>query len=182
MKYFVVLIHNWILATIHKLKFSKKPCQFHVVLVEPQIPGNTGSAGRLCVATNTILHLVKPLGFQITDTHLRRAGLDYWKYIQLHVHENFEQCLFWFQQNESNTKLYVIENGTHVTQNFYNLNIPRQAGFIFGKESDGLRQDLVKNLQKQAYSIPMFSKQVRSLNLASCAHITIYEALRQNPQ
>ena len=144
----------------------------HVVLIEPQIPPNTGNIARLCVATQVRLHLVEPLGFQITDSKLRRAGLDYWPHVDLRRHacwQDFRTSIgmarcFFFSKNGSKSYL--------------------QAGFslgdclVFGNEERGLPQ-WVFHHHHQVLTIPMFGSAVRSLNLASAAAIVTYEALRQ---
>ncbi len=147
---------------------------FHIVLVEPEIPPNTGSIARLCGATNSCLHLVHPLGFSTDDKHLKRAGLDYWKYVNIIHWKNFDDFLQ--AQDESRLFFYTTKvdrpytKGTYRTGDF----------FIFGKETKGLQESLLQLYHDRCYTIPMVNDQIRSLNLAMSAGIVLYEALRQN--
>jgi len=147
---------------------------FNVVLVEPEIPPNTGSIARLCGATNTRLHLVHPLGFSTDDKHLKRAGLDYWKYVDI-VHWTDLQH---FLQAQEERRLFFIT--TKVTRS-YTDGIYNHGDFlIFGKETKGIDESLLKLYHDRCYTIPMENPHIRSLNLAMSAGIVLYEALRQN--
>jgi len=145
----------------------------HVVLFHPEIPPNTGSIARLCAATNTPLHLVAPLGFKIDDKHLKRAGLDYWKYVDVRLHESWED---FFRKHDRNHLLYFSKRATQsYTQARY-----REGDFlVFGPETRGLPQDLLDANADRAYRIPMMGEGVRSLNLSNAVSIVLYEALRQ---
>jgi len=149
---------------------------FHIVLIEPEIPPNTGNIARLCGATRTVLDLVGKLGFSIDDKHLKRAGLDYWHTVEIRqwasfaeISEAFPNARFWYTSKKSG-KSYV------------------QAEFlpgdflVFGKESLGLPDDLLQRHPEQSLRIPILSPSVRSLNLANAAAIILYEALRQTGQ
>jgi len=145
----------------------------NIVLVEPEIPPNTGSIARLCAATNSTLHLVAPLGFQIDDKHLKRAGLDYWKYVDLRLHASWDD----FYRNGEKRRLLLFSKKANpsYTKAYY-----REDDFlVFGPETRGLPQDLLDNYQKSAYRIPMMGQGVRSLNLSNAVSIVLYEALRQ---
>ncbi|MFZ9596566.1 MAG: tRNA (cytidine(34)-2'-O)-methyltransferase [Bdellovibrionia bacterium] len=155
----------------------KPDFHYHIVLFEPEIPPNTGNAGRLCVATQCTLHLVGKLGFSIDDKQVRRAGLDYWKFVDLHQHENFEAWLGWFRLHEPEAPFYFLETGTHRT--LYEIEIPKRAAFIFGKETVGFPKDILQSYPDQTFILPMFSSRIRSLNLSNAVSITLYEAIRQ---
>jgi len=145
----------------------------HIVLVEPEIPPNTGSIARLCGATNTVLHLVKPLGFSTDDRYLKRAGLDYWPHVNIVYWENIDQ----FLQGNDEDKLYFV---TKKVQRPYTAVHYRRGDFlIFGKETKGLPQEILKYYKDRCIAIPMQNPNVRSLNLAMAAGIVLYEALRQ---
>lgn len=145
----------------------------HIVLVRPEIPPNTGSIARLCAATNTPLHLVAPLGFKIDDKHLKRAGLDYWKYVDVRLHESWKDFL---RKHDKNQLLYFSKRATQsYTQACY-----QEGDFlVFGPETHGLPQELLDANAKRAYRIPMMGEGVRSLNLSNAVSIVLYEALRQ---
>lgn len=147
---------------------------FHIVLVEPEIPPNTGNIARTCAATGTKLHLVKPLGFSIEDKHLKRAGLDYWEHVDVTVHESLEA----FMEAHGHEKLYfaTTKGGKRYTDIAY-----EDGGFLlFGKETKGLPRNLIQAHYETAVRIPMGPKtELRSLNLSNAAAIVLYEALRQ---
>ena len=144
-----------------------------VVLLEPEIPPNTGSVARLCAATLTPLHLIEPLGFKIDDKHLKRAGLDYWEFVDLRVHKSWNHFIetaapksMWFFSKRA-TKSY-----TAVTYN--------NADFlVFGRETRGLPQEILDTNAERALRIPMMGEGVRSLNLSNAVSIVLYEGLRQ---
>ena len=148
--------------------------KLNIVLVEPEIPQNTGNISRTCAATNSSLFLVRPLGFEITDKHLKRAGLDYWQYLDLHyldsIDELFEKYFkgdnFHFMSTKGN-KLY--SEATFKDGDF----------LIFGKESHGLPEPLLEKYYEYTLRIPMWGD-LRSLNLSNSVAIALYEALRQN--
>ena len=148
--------------------------KLNIVLVEPEIPQNTGNISRTCAATNSSLYLVRPLGFEITDKHLKRAGLDYWQYLDLHyldsIGELFEKHFkgdnFYFMSTKGN-KLY--SEATFKDGDF----------LIFGKESHGLPEPLLEKYYEYTLRIPMWGN-LRSLNLSNSVAVTLYEALRQN--
>lgn len=144
---------------------------FNIVLVEPEIPPNTGSIARLCGATNTVLHLVHPLGFSTDDKHLKRAGLDYWKFVDIRYWDSFEQ----FLEAQDENRLYFL---TTKTERSY-IDAPFEAGdfLIFGKETKGLPKDLLALYADRCLTLPMANPNIRSLNLAMTAGIVLYEAL-----
>ena len=147
---------------------------FNIVLVNPQIPNNTGSIGRLCVNTASSLHLIKPLGFDIDEKAVRRAGLDYWHKLDLHVWEDLES--FFSAQNENARYFY----GTTKTDTPYFEQAFKENDFLFfGSETKGLPADLLAANPERCMTIPM-TKEGRSLNLAVSTGIILYEAIKQN--
>ncbi len=147
----------------------------HVVLYQPEIPANTGNIGRTCLATDTTLHLIRPLGFSTEDKMLRRAGLDYWKYVDVHEYDSMDELYRMFPEGS----FYYIENFGTKHYSDFNYNKPEEdIFFVFGRESSGIPKDLLIGKEDQCLRIHMNDK-VRSLNLSNTAAIIIYEALRQ---
>lgn len=143
----------------------------NVVLFEPEIPANTGNIARLCVGTGTKLHLIRPLGFFLTDKRLRRAGLDYWDYLELTVHDSWDDFLASVKQG---TLYFVETDGARLyTEPRYEPN----DYFVFGSETSGLPESILQRWPEQIITIPQV--QVRSLNLANTVAIVVYEAWRQ---
>lgn len=145
----------------------------HIVLVEPEIPPNTGSIARLCGATDTILDLVHPLGFQVDDKHLKRAGLDYWPHVRINHWQNFDAFLR--QQDER----HLFFMTTKTKRSYAEAQFRPGDMLIFGKETKGLPEDILKLYSDRCLTIPMTNPHIRSLNLAMSAGIVLYEALRQ---
>lgn len=143
-----------------------------VVLYQPQIPPNTGNISRLCVGTNTPLHLIRPLGFSIDDRYLRRAGLDYWKDAQITCHDSLEAL---YAQAPSSRFLYFT---TKSTKPYTQIQFQETDYLVFGPETSGLPASILGPNQDRAYTIPMFGP-IRSLNLSTAVGIVLYEALRQ---
>ncbi len=146
---------------------------FNVVLVNPQIPPNTGNIGRLCVNTGARLHLIKPLGFDISDKAVKRAGLDYWHKLDLKVWESLEE----FVTNVDLNRCYFAT--TKATRYYFDVEYKPGDFLIFGSETKGLPIELMQKRWQNAITIPM-SKEGRSLNLAVSVGIILYEAIRQN--
>lgn len=145
----------------------------NIVLHEPEIPHNTGAIARSCVLTNSRLHLIKPFGFDLDDKHLKRAGLDYWKYLDLTIYEDLDD---FFKKNKD-INFYLA---TTKTNNIYSDVKFKDGDFIFfGKETAGLPEDLIKKYSERAIRIPMIKDLKRSLNLANSCTVILYEALRQ---
>lgn len=145
---------------------------FNIVLIEPEIPNNTGNIGRLALATNSNLHLVKPYGFEITDKKLKRAGLDYWPHINLFEYEN--QADF-FSQHRSKKMAFLSSHGA---QKYTDIPFEDELFLIFGKESVGLPKELIELNKDALYKIPLLSNKIRSLNISNSVAITIYEGLK----
>lgn len=146
---------------------------FNIVLVEPEIPPNTGSIARLCGATNTVLHLVHPLGFSTDDRYLKRAGLDYWKYVEIVHWENLE-C---FLASHELSKLHFFSKKS--TKSYLEGSYKEEDFLIFGKETKGLPPFITSNFPSHCYQVPMNNPNIRSLNLAMTCGIVLYEAKRQ---
>lgn len=146
---------------------------FNIVLVEPEIPQNTGNISRTCAATHTVLHLVRPLGFEISDRTLKRAGLDYWQYLDVRYYDSFDEL---YQKHKDDGTFYFLSTKgkkVHSDAKF------KDGDFlVFGKESHGLPEPLLKEHYDTTLRIPMW-QDLRSLNLSNSVAITLYEALRQ---
>ena len=147
----------------------------NIVLVNPQIPPNTGNIGRLCVNMDASLHLIKPLGFDITQKQLKRAGLDYWDKLDLHLWENIEQLL----QSIDRTKHNCFFATTKTKQNYFDVQIQKGDYLFFGSESNGLPTKLLEDNKNSCITIPM-GKNGRSLNLSVSVGIIAYDVVRQN--
>jgi tRNA (cytidine/uridine-2'-O-)-methyltransferase len=150
------------------------PHNLSIVLVTPEIPTNTGSIGRLCLATNSTLHLVEPLGFEINDARVKRAGLDYWKYLQIVRHKNLEN---FFQSIPS--KAPMVFFSTKAKSSLFEQRFKQGSYLIFGCETKGLGEEIISKFSEHTFRIPQYDKRVRSLNLANAASIAVYEAVRQ---
>lgn len=146
---------------------------FNIVLIEPEIPNNTGNIGRLALATGSTLHLVKPFGFEIDDKRLKRAGLDYWKYLNLFIYESIEE--FFATHNDKK----MVYFSSHGEQNHWSINYKDNMFLVFGKESVGLPKEIINNNKEHLYKIPLYSEHIRSLNLANAIAIAVYEGLKQ---
>ncbi len=145
---------------------------YNIVLIEPEIPTNTGNIGRLSLATGSTLHLVKPFGFEINDTRLKRAGLDYWKHLSLYTYENIDE----FYEIHKDKKMVYFSS--HGTQNLWTIPYIDELFLIFGKESVGLPKAMIEANKEQLYKIPLYSPHIRSLNLANAVSIAVYEGLK----
>ncbi len=144
----------------------------NIVLHEPEIPANTGNVGRSCVATGSSLHLIKPLGFEISEKHLRRAGMDYWKYLDLHIYSDFAD----FLEKNPGARLWLAT--TKAERPYTEAVFGAEDFLVFGKESRGLPPYILEGRQEQCLRIPMAGG-VRSLNLSNAVAVVLYEALRQ---
>lgn len=140
----------------------------------PEIPGNTGSIGRTCVALGLDLILIKPYGFELTEKAVRRAGLDYWKHVKIKEYDSFDEFLK--RENPSDDKLFFFEN--NVKKSFYNAPYQEGCYLIFGAETKGLPENIYQKYQNNMYHLPMFSEHIRSLNLSNTVTTVAYEALR----
>lgn len=146
---------------------------FNIVLVEPEIPQNTGNIARTCAATGCDLHLVKPLGFEISDKYLKRAGLDYWHLVHVHIYENLEELFAKYP----NGRFYYFT--TKARKRHSDAEYKAGDFLVFGKETKGLDEELLLSHPDECVRIPMIGE-ARSLNLSNAAAVAVYEALRQN--
>lgn len=145
----------------------------NIVLIEPEIPNNTGNIGRLALASGSNLHLVKPLGFEIDDTRLKRAGLDYWQHLSVTYYDSIDE---FFRIHKDKNMAFLSSYGT---KNHWSINFKDDMFLIFGKESVGLPKTITKNNPEKLFKIPLYSEHVRSLNLANAVGIVVYEGLNQ---
>ena len=145
---------------------------FNVVLIEPEIPPNTGNIGRLCLATGSTLHLVKPLGFSLDDRQLQRAGLDYWNEVPLRLWDSFDTL----QREQAFATRYFFLT-TKSKRPYYNMKFGEDDFFVFGRETKGLPEQLLAANARHCITIPMHG--TRSLNLATAVAIVLFEAVRQ---
>lgn len=147
----------------------------HVVLYQPEIPSNTGNIARTCAATDTTLHLIRPLGFSTDDKMLKRAGLDYWEFVNIEYYDSLEE---FYEKNAGGEYYYLTKFGQKPHSAFDYSNLSKDYYFIFGRETTGLPKDVIEKNKEVSLRIPM-TENVRSLNLSNTAAILIYEALRQ---
>ncbi|MDD2539581.1 MAG: tRNA (cytidine(34)-2'-O)-methyltransferase [Desulfuromonadaceae bacterium] len=152
--------------------YAMKP--FNIVLIEPEIPPNTGNIARLCAATGSVLHLVGKLGFSLDDRYLKRAGLDYWEFVALKLWPDLETL----QAAASEGRFFYLS--TKVDRSYLEAGFQPGDYIVFGKETKGLPEELLRANPETSFTIPMPSEKVRSLNLSTSAGIVLYEALRQS--
>lgn len=145
----------------------------NIVLLEPEIPANTGNIGRTCVATGSRLHLIEPLGFRLDEKSLRRAGMDYWKDLDVTTYINYED----FLEKNPGAKLYMAT--TKAEKMYTQIRYEPDCYIMFGKESAGIPEEILVDYEETCIRIPMLDK-IRSLNLSNSVAIVLYEALRQN--
>lgn len=147
----------------------------HVVLFEPEIPGNTGNIMRTCAGTGTKLHLIKPLGFSLDEKKVRRSGVNYIEHCDYHVYENFDDFM---NQNPGGEKFYLTRYGTKPHTSFDFSDAKKDIYLIFGKESTGIPKEILKGHLDHCLRIPT-NEHIRALNLSNCVAIMVFEALRQ---
>ena len=145
----------------------------NIVLIEPEIPNNTGNIGRLALATGSTLHLVKPFGFEIDDSRLKRAGLDYWQHLDIVYYDDIDD---FFTKNKTANMVYLSSHGK---QQHWDIPFKDDLFLVFGKESVGLPKHITQNNKDSLFKIPLYSKHIRSLNLANAVSVVVYEGLRQ---
>ena len=145
----------------------------HIVLIEPEIPQNTGNIARTCAATGSRLHLVRPLGFDISERAVRRAGLDYWPMVKVHVHKDFADVLARYPDAA------FFYASTKAPRSYAQVQYPKDVFLVFGRESRGLPENLLIRVYDRCIRIPMVES-ARSLNLSNSVAIVTYEALRQH--
>jgi len=147
----------------------------NIVLIAPEIPNNTGNIGRLALATGSTLHLVKPLGFELSDKYLKRAGLDYWPHISLFIYENTAD---FFSKHPTKEMVFFSSHGSRT---YWDIDFKDGMFLVFGKESKGLSKEIITSNKDNVFKIPLYSERVRSLNLANSVAIVVYEGLKQLP-
>lgn len=147
--------------------------KLNIVLLEPEIPQNTGNIARTCAASGASLHMIKPFGFKIDDAKLKRAGMDYWYHLDIHYYENIDE---FFEQNP-NAELYFFTK--KALKKYTDIKYPSNSFFFFGRESCGLPEDLLSKFQSRCLRIPMLEG-LRSLNQSNSVAIAVYEYLRQH--
>ncbi|SDP80893.1 tRNA (cytidine/uridine-2'-O-)-methyltransferase [Litchfieldia salsa] len=147
----------------------------NVVLYQPEIPANTGNIARTCAATNATLHLIRPLGFSTDDKMLKRAGLDYWQFVNVQYYDSLDEL---FEKNSQGEFYYITKFGQKTHSSFDYSNVEKEHFFVFGRETNGLPKDLIQQNMDRCLRLPM-TENVRSLNVSNTAAILIYEALRQ---
>jgi len=145
----------------------------NIVLMEPEIPNNTGNIGRLALASGSKLHLVKPFGFEITDSRLKRAGLDYWQHLEVIYYDNIDD---FFNKNPNANMVFLSSHGK---QEHWDISYEDDMFLVFGKESKGLPKTITEKYPEKLFKIPLYSNHIRSLNLSNAVSIIIYEGLRQ---
>lgn len=166
-----VCIQKYIRSKMLEEITQMKP--FNIVLLEPEIPQNTGNIARTCAAAGAVLHLVGPLGFSIEDRYLKRAGLDYWKEVDVKYYESYDL----FLSTNTNKEFYYAS--TKAPHSYTDIIFPEGAYFVFGKETKGLPETLLKENLERCIRIPM-REEARSLNLSNSVAVVLYEAMRQN--
>jgi tRNA (cytidine/uridine-2'-O-)-methyltransferase len=146
----------------------------NIVLLEPEIPPNTGNVARLCAATKSVLHLIEPLGFKLDDAQLKRAGMDYWQHVEWYRWKNWNE----FEGKlPTNARLWFIESGGE--KNYSEVRFSVDDFLIFGRETAGFPKKLLVENRERWLRIPMFNDKSRSLNLSNCVALVLFEALRQ---
>lgn len=145
----------------------------NIILHQPEIPANTGNIGRTCVATNTVLHLIEPLGFRLNEKEIKRAGMDYWEHLDVRRYVNFEE----FLELNPGAKIYMAT--TKAKKTYTEVEFGPDDFIMFGKESAGIPEEILVDYEETCIRIPMLPN-IRSLNLSNSVSIVLYEALRQN--
>ena len=154
---------------------SRTDCGLNVVLVEPEIPPNTGNVARLCAATQTRLHLIEPLGFSLDDRQLKRAGMDYWQYVDW---QKWQDWAAFAGSVPRDAKLWIVESGGPTC--YFDACFSSGDYLVFGRETAGLPEQICREAGDRWLRIPMFHDKARSLNLSNCVALVLYEAIRQS--
>src|ERR1700722_3199835 len=146
----------------------------NVVLVEPEIPPNTGNVARLCAATKSALHLIEPFGFKLDDSHLKRAGMDYWQHVEWYRWENW---MVFIEQLPTTARLWFVESGGPKV--YSEVKFSPDDYLVFGRETGGLPKQVLEQNRERWLRIPMFNDKSRSFNLSNCVALVLFEALRR---
>lgn len=163
------------IMNIEELHYKEETAKNHIVLFEPQIPQNTGNIARTCAATNSPLHIIKPMGFPIDDRKMKRAGLDYWDKLDVRFYENLASFMDYASKHGQVHLVSKFADKTYSEESY-------QEGihfFLFGREDKGLPEDFMRTHPEKAIRIPMNDEHVRSLNVSNTVCMIVYEALRQ---
>ncbi|RHB48334.1 tRNA (uridine(34)/cytosine(34)/5-carboxymethylaminomethyluridine(34)-2'-O)-methyltransferase TrmL [Exiguobacterium sp. AM39-5BH] len=147
----------------------------HVVMFQPEIPANTGNVSRTCAATNSVLHLIRPLGFSTDDKMLKRAGLDYWQFVDVRYHDSLDEL---WAKHPDGEFFYITKYGEQYPSDLDVSEVDKDYFFVFGRETKGLPMEVIENNLDRCIRLPQ-SNLVRSLNVSNTAAIIVYEALRQ---
>lgn len=161
---------------IETLDYVEETAKNHIVLFEPQIPQNTGNIARTCAATNSPLHIIKPMGFTIDDRKMKRAGLDYWDKLDVRFYDNLAEFMNYASKHG---RVHLVSKYADKTYSDENYNDGKIHYFLFGREDKGLPEDFMRGHPEKAIRIPMNDEHVRSLNVSNTACMIVYEALRQ---
>lgn len=148
----------------------------HIVLHNPEIPQNTGNIGRTCVATDSVLHLIEPLGFKLNEKEIKRSGMDYWEQLEIHRHINYEAFLDWFHTKVPAGRIFLTTTKAHRV--YTEAAFGEDDAIVFGAESAGIPEEILVAHEKDCIRVPM-TQGARSLNLSNTVAIVLYEALRQ---
>ena len=170
-----MIIHDIISKEFRSKMLEVKEVAIHVVLFQPEIPANTGNIARTCAGTDTTLHLIRPLGFSTDDKMLKRAGLDYWQFVNIVYHDSLDE---FFESTTGGEYFYLTKHGKTPHSTFDYRKEEKDYYFVFGRETKGLPPEVIQSNLDRCLRIPM-NENIRSLNLSNTAAILIYEALRQ---
>ena len=170
-----MIIHDIISTEFRSKMLEVKEVAIHVVLFQPEIPANTGNIARTCAGTDTTLHLIRPLGFSTDDKMLKRAGLDYWQFVNIVYHDSLDA---FFESTTGGEYFYLTKHGKTPHSTFDYSDVEKDYYFVFGRETKGLPPEVIQSNLDRCLRIPM-NENIRSLNLSNTAAILIYEALRQ---
>ena len=160
---------------IEELDYQEEAAQNHIVLFQPQIPQNTGNIARTCAATNSPLHIIRPMAFPIDDRKMKRAGLDYWDKLDVRFYDSLEE----FMEAASDGQVHLVSKFANQTYSDVSYQDGKSHYFLFGREDKGLPEDFMRQHEEKTIRIPMNDKDVRSLNVSNTVCMIIYEALRQ---
>ena len=148
----------------------------HIVLHNPEIPQNTGNIGRTCVATNSVLHLIEPLGFKLNEKEIKRSGMDYWEHLAVHRHINYEAFEAWYRKEVPKGRIFFTTTKAHAV--YTEVVYGEDDALVFGAESAGIPEEILVAHEKDCVRVPMMDK-ARSLNVSNTVAVVLYEALRQ---